>query len=69
MEFKYRLLSRCKSDCEYFLGNGNRNEKHLWGGTVKDHIGKMRELYNEVPEKPEWLTAEDIDRYEQLMTN
>ncbi len=28
----------------------------------------MRELYDAVPQKPEWLTAEDIDRYEQRMT-
>ena len=27
----------------------------------------MRELYDAVPDKPEWLTAEDIDRYEAEM--
>lgn len=27
----------------------------------------MRELYDLLPEKPEWLTAEDIDRYEAEM--
>ncbi len=58
-----------KSDCEYFLGAGGRNEKHLLeGGSVEKQIAKMRELYDTVSEKPEWLTAEDIDRYEQRMT-
>ena len=28
-ESEYRLLSRLKSDCEYFLGEGARAEKHL----------------------------------------
>lgn len=27
----------------------------------------MRELYAALPEKPEWLTPEDIDRYAQRM--
>ena len=68
-EFMYRRLNALKSDCEYFLGAGGRNEKHLSeGGSVEKQIAKMRELYDTVPEKPEWLTAEDIDRYEQRMT-
>ena len=28
----------------------------------------MRELYAALPEKPEWLSEQDIDRYEQQMT-
>ena len=68
-ELEYRQLSRMKADCEYFLGAGGRHEKHLsGGGSVEKQIAKMRELYNAVSEKPEWLTAEDIDRYEQRMT-
>ena len=30
----YRLLSRLKADCDYFLGAGKRAEKHLWSGYV-----------------------------------
>lgn len=63
----YRLLSRLKDDCEYFLGAGGRAEKHLWAGNVREQIAKMRELYAALPEKPEWLTPEDIDRYAQRM--
>ena len=66
-ELEYRQLSRLKSDCEYFLGAGGRAQKHLSEGGIEAQIAKMRELYNTVPEKPEWLTAEDIDRYEAQM--
>ena len=66
-EHEYRLLSRMKRDCEYFLGAGGRAEKHLWAGNVREQIAKMRELYDALPEKPEWLTMEDIERYAQRM--
>ena len=64
---EYRLLGRLKADCDYFLGTGGRAEKHLWAGNVREQIAKMRELYAALPEKPEWLTPEDIDRYTQRM--
>ena len=66
-ENEYRLLGRLKADCDYFLGAGGRAEKHLWAGNVREQIAKMRELYAALPEKPEWLTPEDIDRYAQRM--
>lgn len=65
----YRLLNRLKADCDYFLGAGGRAEKHLWAGNVREQIAKMRELYASLPEQPEWLSPEDIDRYEQQMTS
>lgn len=65
----YRLLSRLKADCEYFLGAGGRAEKHLWAGNVQEQIAKMRELYASLPKQPEWLSLEDIDRYEQQMAS
>ncbi len=66
-EGSYQLLSRLKADCDYFLDAGGRAEKHLWAGNVDGQIAKMRELYTALPEKPEWLTMEDIDRYAQRM--
>ena len=51
------LLDRLRADCDYFLGAGGRSEKHLWAGNVHTQIKKMRELYDALPEKPEWLTA------------
>ena len=65
--FEYQLLSRLKSDCEYFLGHGDCWEKHLWAGNVDDQIAKMRELYDLLPEKPEWLTEQEITSYDQRM--
>lgn len=64
---EYRLLGRLKADCDYFLGAGGRAEKHLWAGNVREQIAKMRELYAALPEKPKWLTPEDIERYAQRM--
>ena len=39
----------------------------MWAGSVHAQIKKMRELYDALPEKPEWLTAEAIDRYAAQM--
>ena len=63
----YVLLDRLRADCDYFLGAGGRSEKHLWAGNVHAQIKKMRELYDALTEKPEWLTAEAIDRYAAQM--
>ena len=67
-EYDYMMLGRLKSDCDYFLGNGNGDEAHsLWAKNIDEQISKMKELYNKVSEKPEWLTLEDIDNYEKAM--
>ncbi|WP_346428278.1 LPD11 domain-containing protein [Bifidobacterium sp. SO1] len=65
-KFDYQLLSRLQADCEYYIRHPH--DKHLWAGGVQEQIDKMRELYDKVPAKPEWLSSEDIDRYEQRMT-
>nr|WP_276891372.1 LPD11 domain-containing protein [Eisenbergiella massiliensis] len=65
--FEYQFLDRLRTDCEYFLGAGQRNEKHLWAGNVHAQIAKMRELYDALPDKPEWLTKEAIDSYADRM--
>lgn len=31
-KYKYMLLGRMQSDCEYYLGFGNRNQSRLWAG-------------------------------------
>lgn len=69
--FRYQMLSRLQMDCDYFLGNGNRADKHLWTGNVPDHIKIMRALYNSFSDdkKPEWISMEDIDNYEKEMTD
>lgn len=66
--FCYMLLGRLQMDCHYFLGNGNRLEKHLWGLNVPDHIQTMRDLWDRVTEKPEWISLEEIEDFEARMT-
>ena len=68
-EFIYMMLSRLQGDCNYYLGKGNRCKKHLWAGDAKAQIKEMKKLYNELPDdqKPEWLTWEQILKYETEM--
>ncbi len=70
--FRYMLLDRMRSDCDYFLGNGRiYGGNHLWAGNVPDQVGYMKALWKSFPEdgKPEWLTLEQILDYEQKMLN
>ena len=68
--FMYMLMDRMKQDCNYYLGNGNRCDKYLWGQSVIGHIADMKALWNNFPEKdkPEWLSMEDIRNYERKMS-
>ncbi len=66
--FEYQLLDRLRTDCDYFLGAGNRSEKSSCGRAAsRGKSQKMRELYDLLPEKPEWLTLDDISKYAQRM--
>lgn len=70
-EFLYGLLSRMKSDCLYYLGNGGRYAGHLWALDEREHIETMRNIFRrlcEIGGAPEWITMEEIDAYaEQMM--
>ena len=72
--YDYQLLDRLKSDCDYYLGacvdfgmDMTAAQKNLWAGNIEAQVSKMRELYDKLPEKPDWLTMQDIDRYEHDM--
>lgn len=67
--FNYMMLSRLQSDCDYFLGYGNRSIRHLPRGSVDEQIKEMKRLWNNLPEKPEWLSMEEIEDYEKKMKN
>lgn len=69
--FNYQLLDRMKGDCLYFLGYGNRYEKHLYYESVDKHIKEMKKLYNSFSDedKPEWLTMKDIEILHHCMTH
>lgn len=66
--FNYMLLGRLQSDCEYYLSYGGINAKrNLWAHDEQAQIDKMRELYDSLPIKPEWLTREQIEEYAARM--
>lgn len=67
--FNYMMLDRLRTDCNYYLGNGGRHEKHLWAGNVKGQIKEMKNIYNSFTDdkKPEWLTWDQILEYEEQM--
>ncbi len=69
IKFRYMLLDRMRSDCDYFLGYGRFYVNHLWAGNVVDQIGYMKALWESFPAgmKPEWLTMEQINSYERQM--
>jgi len=66
---RYALLDRMRMDCEYWLGAGNRCNKHLWGGYPDDQIQYMTWLYESFSdaEKPEWMSIDLIKYYNSLM--
>ena len=65
-EFKYMMLSRMQSDCKYAIDNDANNQ--LWvKNDPKTHCALMRELFDAVPETPDWITIDDIDSYESQM--
>jgi len=68
-KFNYMMLDRLRSDCDYYLGYGNRNKNQLCDNDEHQHIDRMKELHNSFPEneKPEWLTWDQILDYEKKM--
>ena len=68
-EFDYRMLSRMRSDCDYFLGCGNGYEGHLMYGNVEKICDEMERLWKSFSDKdkPEWLSLEQIEEYREKM--
>lgn len=66
-EFQYMMLDRLRSDCDYFLGWGNRNASRLYDHDPQQHIDHMKDLWNSFPEgaKPQWLSWEQVLEYEK----
>jgi len=67
-KFQYMMLGRLQTDCDYFLGNGQRSVNNLWGATIEEHIAEMKKIWNSLEAKPEWLSMEQIEDYERQMT-
>lgn len=66
-EYNYMMMDRLKQDCEYYLGYGHKNKRHLYYKDEKKHIEEMKKLYKQLPKKPQWLTYQQILDYEKLM--
>jgi len=60
-----QLLSRLKSDCDYVLNYGG--VRNLWGKNIPEHIAAMKFYWDSLKVKPDWLSLEDIDSYEQAL--
>ena len=67
--FRYQLLDRMRTDCEYLLGPGARLNKYLWARDPQLQIVYMKALWNSFPEgqKPEWLSFTRICQLERQM--
>ena len=44
--FRYMLLARMQSDCEYYLDYGGRDPKRLWAGDEERQIDLMIKLHD-----------------------
>lgn len=72
-KYQYMLLGRMQMDCKYYISNKDKvNDlegisKHLWAGTPEKQIEYMKAIWNNLEEKPEWLSMEDIEKFEKEM--
>lgn len=66
---QYRMLSRMKGDFDYVLGEGGIGAlRQIWDSDGPgSQVAYMRRLLAEIPDEyaPEWISAADIDNYEQ----
>ncbi len=69
IEAKLQLLSRLKSDCDFYL-DGHYDQGWMWSGCIEDQLIAMRTLYNELcmlGAEPSWLSVREINFYEQRL--
>lgn len=68
-DFCYRMLSRMKQDCKYYINYSIENEMTytLWAKNTYDQIELMKMIYEILPEKPEWISMEKIEEYAEKM--
>ena len=58
----YMMLSRLQYDCEAFIDT-NGISKHWCYGSAEADIREMVKIYNNLEEKPQWLSMNDIEEY------
>lgn len=67
--YRYMLLDRMRMDCDYYIRNNFNTPRTLWADTEQEHIDIMRHIWGTFSDrdKPEWLTLEQIDQFENRM--
>ena len=67
--FRYQMLGRLISDCDYYLSCPKPTSDVLWGNEEEKQIHLIQTLYDSFSEeeKPEWITQEEIDEYTERM--
>lgn len=65
-KFKYMMLSRMQSDCEYSINCGYICS-HLWGVNVDNHISYMLQIWDSLPKKPVWCRKKQILEYKKQL--
>lgn len=67
--FRYQMLGRLISDCDYYLSCPKPTSAVLWGNEEEKQIHLIQTLYDSFTEeeKPEWITQEQIDEYTERM--
>lgn len=59
------MLGRLLSDCKYFLRNPYA--RHLYFQSIARHMKEMRQYWQELNIKPDWLSYKQIGRLEHKM--
>lgn len=67
--FNYMLLNRlCIDAIGYSTKLGvKRPENNIWAKNAEEHIAKMEEVWDELSQKPEWLTKEKLEEIKMKM--
>lgn len=60
------LLGRLQRDCNYLIDSSHSADT-LWAHDIDDQINLMYALYDIVPEKPQWITIDEIAELEDKM--
>lgn len=58
-KFEYMMLSRLIQNAKYFIDYPDL--KHLWARTLDEHIKQMKEQYDKLDPKPEWISEDEIN--------
>ena len=69
LSFRYQMLNRLQSDCDYFLKNGRFLKKFLYFEDENKQLKTMLDLYNSFSEeeKPKWFNIELLNEYNLKM--